>query len=64
MGRAGYVVPYILYAGRHVQKDVPGEIERWQKGSLHIKIHQLPYVGVSTMMFDLIEQEINQYQNK
>jgi sirohydrochlorin ferrochelatase len=58
-----FIVPYFLSAGRHVQTDVPGDIEEWQKHNPQINVHQIPYVGASSMMFDLIEHSVNHYQN-
>ena len=53
-----YVVPYFLSAGRHVQKDVPEEINAWQKLNSNIQVHQLPYIGSSPMMLELIKQGV------
>ena len=54
-----YVVPYFLSAGRHVVKDVPGEISVWQDQNPNINVYQKPYVGSSNMMLSLIKDSLN-----
>jgi len=54
------VVPYFLSAGRHVQTDVPKEIEQWQQNHSDCCVHSVPYIGSSTMMQELIINSINE----
>ena len=52
------VVPYFLSAGRHVQEDVPAEVEKAQLANTHILMEVLPHIGGSDMMLNLIRDSV------
>ena len=59
-----YVVPYFLSAGRHVETDVPEEVNLWLENNQDIKVHQIPHVGASATMLDLINQSVSEYSHE
>lgn len=52
------VVPYFLSAGRHVQQDVPAEVDKAQQANAHIAMEVLPHIGGSAMMLNLIHDSV------
>jgi len=52
------VVPYFLSAGRHVQEDVPAEVNKARKIHPSIPMDVLPHIGGSAMMIDLIRNSV------
>ena len=52
------VVPYFLSAGRHVQEDVPAEVDKAREMHSQIRMEVLPHIGGSTMMIDLIRNSV------
>jgi len=48
------VLPYFLSAGRHVEEDVPSEINKAKQIHIDIPMTLLPHIGGSTQMIDLI----------
>lgn len=48
------VVPYFLSAGRHVQEDVPAEVEKARQIHSNIPMVILPHIGGAPEMIDLI----------
>lgn len=52
------VVPYFLSAGRHVQEDVPAEVEKARKMHSEIPMVTLPHIGGAPMMIDLIRDTV------
>jgi sirohydrochlorin ferrochelatase len=50
------VMPFFLSAGRHVVTDVPALVREKQQEHPHIQIRMAPYLGVSSLMPQLIEQ--------
>jgi len=52
------VVPYFLSAGRHVQEDVPAEVEKAKALHKDIPMQTLTHIGGSPMMVDLIRQTL------
>ena len=54
------VLPYFLSAGRHVQKDVPAEVDKARKMHSHVPMQVLTHIGGSTLMIDLIRDLVKQ----
>jgi len=52
------VVPYFLSAGRHVQVDVPAEVDKARQMHLNTPMQVLPHIGRSAMMIELIKQSV------
>ncbi|MCW8935457.1 MAG: CbiX/SirB N-terminal domain-containing protein [Gammaproteobacteria bacterium] len=52
------VVPYFLSAGRHVQEDVPAEVDKARQMHPHIPMDVLPHIGGSAMMIELIKSSV------
>ena len=52
------VVPYFLSAGRHVQEDVPAEVDKAREMHSQIRMEVLPHIGGSTIMIDLIRNSV------
>lgn len=52
------VMPYFLSAGRHVQEDVPGEIEKAREMTPHIPMTLLTHIGGAPQMIDLIRDTV------
>lgn len=52
------VVPYFLSAGRHVQEDVPAEVDKAREMHSEILMEVLPHIGGSSMMTDLISNSV------
>lgn len=50
------IMPFFLSAGRHVVNDVPELVREKQQEHPHIQIRMAPYLGVSSLMPDLILQ--------
>ena len=48
------VVPYFLSAGRHVQDDIPGEVDKARAMHADIPMTILQHIGVSPQMKDLV----------
>jgi sirohydrochlorin ferrochelatase len=48
------IVPYFLSAGRHVQEDIPDEVDKARKIHISISMTILPHIGGSPQMKDLI----------
>lgn len=48
------VVPYFLAAGRHVMRDIPGELDCARAGQPGIRIELASYVGASDAMPGLV----------
>jgi len=53
------VVPYFLSAGRHVQEDVPAEVDKAREMHSQIPMEVLPHIGGSAMMIDLIRDSVS-----
>jgi len=52
------VVPYFLSAGRHVQEDVPAEVDKARQMHPNTPMDVLPHIGGSTMMIELIKHSV------
>lgn len=52
------VVPYFLSAGRHVQEDVPAEVDKAREANTHVQMEVLPHIGGSDMMLGLIRDSV------
>lgn len=52
------VVPYFLSAGRHVQEDVPAEVDKARAIHKDIPMTVLPHIGGAAMMVDLIQDTV------
>ena len=52
------VVPYFLSAGRHVQEDVPAEVDKARQMHPNTPMDVLPHIGGSAMMIELIKQSV------
>ena len=52
------VVPYFLSAGRHVQEDVPAEVDKARAMHKEIPMVILPHIGGAPMMIDLIRDTV------
>ena len=52
------VVPYFLSAGRHVEEDVPAEVNKARAIHSQIPMEILPHIGGSEMMIDLIRNSV------
>jgi len=50
------VMPFFLSAGRHVVTDVPEMVREKQREHPNVQIRMAPYLGVSSLMPDLILQ--------
>ena len=50
------VLPYFLSAGRHINEDVPGEVEKCRHKYPNVKIHICDYIGRTDGMVSLLEQ--------
>lgn len=50
------IMPFFLSAGRHVVHDVPALVQAKQAEHPQIQIRMAPYLGVSSLMPDLILQ--------
>ena len=50
------IMPFFLSAGRHVVTDVPALVKAKQQAYPHLRIHMAPYLGVSSLMPQLILQ--------
>lgn len=55
------ILPYFLSAGRHVQEDVPAEVEKSQKQHPNIHIKILPHIGGAGQMIRLIRDTTIEY---
>jgi len=53
------VVPYFLSAGRHVQEDVPEEVDKARQMHPDIPMDVLPHIGGSAMMIELIKHSVD-----
>jgi len=58
------VMPYFLSAGRHVQEDVPAEVDKARAMHSEIPMEVLPHIGGSDMMIDLIRNSVMNRMNK
>jgi len=58
------VVPYFLSAGRHVQEDVPTEVEKTREIHPEIPMEVLLHIGGSSMMIDLISNSVMNRTNQ
>ncbi|MCW8955580.1 MAG: CbiX/SirB N-terminal domain-containing protein [Gammaproteobacteria bacterium] len=58
------VIPYFLSAGRHVQEDVPAEVDKARAVHHQITMEVLPHIGGSTMMLDLIRNSVINRANR
>ena len=58
------VMPYFLSAGRHVQEDVPAEVEKAREMHPTIPMEVLPHIGGSSMMIDLISNSVMNRTNQ
>ena len=52
------IVPYFLSAGRHVQEDVPYEVEKSRQMHNHVSITIIPHIGGSPQMINLIRESV------
>lgn len=52
------IVPYFLSAGRHVQEDVPAEVNKAKRLHTNIPMHTLSHIGGAPMMIDLIRETV------
>lgn len=52
------VVPYFLSAGRHVQEDVPAEVDKARAMHKDIPMVVLPHIGGAPMMIELIRDSV------
>lgn len=52
------IVPYFLSAGRHVQEDVPAEVDKAREMHSSIPMIVLPHIGASTQMANLIRDSV------
>ncbi len=52
------VVPYFLSAGRHVQEDVPAEVQKARDTHSHIPMQVLPHIGGAPQMIELIRNSV------
>ena len=57
------VVPYFLSAGRHVQEDVPAEVNKAREMNKDIPMVVLPHIGGAPMMIDLIRDTVMNRNN-
>jgi len=57
------IVPYFLSAGRHVQEDVPAEVNKAQELHRDIPMQTLTHIGGSPIMSDLIRQSLKNRDN-
>ncbi len=53
------VIPYFLSAGRHVQEDVPAEVDKARTMHKDVPMTILPHIGGAAMMVDLIKDTVN-----
>lgn len=53
------VLPFFLAAGRHVQSDIPEEIELLKNRHVDVEINLLNYLGAATDMTDFLCQHIH-----
>lgn len=53
-----YVMPYFLSAGRHVQEDVPAEVDIARQKHKDIPMLTLTHIGGTPMMIDLIRDTV------
>ena len=58
------IVPYFLSAGRHVQEDVPAEVDKARAMNSEIPMEILPHIGASDLMLDLIRNSVMNRNNK
>ena len=52
------VLPYFLSAGRHVQEDVPSEVQTVINHHPKVKITILPHIGGTPQMVNLIKESV------
>ena len=57
------VVPYFLSAGRHVQEDVPAEVDKARDMHSHIPMQVLPHIGGSSLMVEIIRNSVMNRDN-
>ena len=57
------VLPYFLSAGRHVQEDVPAEVEKVRVAYPEIELQLLSYVGGLPQLLDIICEYAAQQSN-
>ena len=49
-----HIIPYFLAAGRHVQEDIPEEVDKARLAHPHVSMIVHPHVGGSPLMINLI----------
>ena len=57
-----HIVPYFLAAGRHVQEDIPEEVEKARLAHPHVTMIVHPHVGGSPLMTNLIKGTLSGHQ--
>ena len=57
-----HIIPYLLAAGRHVQEDIPGEVEKARMAHPDITMIIYPHIGGSPSMTHLIRDMLSARQ--
>ena len=57
-----HIVPYFLAAGRHVQEDIPEEVEKARLAHPQVTMIVYPHVGGSPLMTNLIRGTLSGHQ--
>ncbi len=56
------VIPYFLYNGNHIKKDIPGKIEKLQDQYPHLDIKLGEPIGKEDRMVELLLQKLKEVQ--
>ena len=54
------VVPYFLFAGIHIQQDIPEEIDEYSKKNTNVKISLAKTLGVDRRLAEILKDRIQE----
>ena len=54
------VIPYFLFAGLHIQEDIPAEIEKFLEGKGDIKVEMADTLGADPRLAEIVSERIAQ----